>query len=257
MKASFDALQQQLQKMTASIGQLSADITNVNKVVSTIEQKVNELSSDVVSIKSDLATTNKSISSIQSKQRKLVVEAASQASAINRLEQLGMASDIALHNIPAIIDHVQFYTAMAQWSGNLLTEEKLKRCNLVLDKTKTFKSAYLTFWSEKDKLMFKRFVGKKKIDATKKYVPILPSQIFELDATNPQRAVPLEAKEPMTKMNRAIFNLLREKTSRKEANVYIANGLVNIRFGKDAPPIIVHSKEDVEAIVRKQASQKK
>jgi regulator of replication initiation timing len=255
LKSSFAALQQQLAKMDASIVQLSTDIAKVNKVVSTIEEKVNVLAVDTSAIRGDLANTNKVVASLQTKQKRMIVEMASQASAINRLEQLGMAPEIAIHNLPAAVDHGQFYTAMMKWTDSLLTEDKVKRCNLVLDKNKAFKSAYITFWSERDKVKFKSFVGKKKTDANKKYAPILASQIFDIDISDPQRTAALEIKDPMTKLNRTIFNLLREKTSRKNANVYIANGLVNVRFGRENAPITVHSKEEVDNVLRKHASQ--
>jgi hypothetical protein len=249
------ALVREMKQMSENINNMRAEskceLEKISANVSGINAQISTITTAISQVKADLASTQTKLETLQVVQDKHAIIVDNLTSLANQQQQKELATNIAIYNIPKSLDKATALNQLNTWSSDLLSDNRIRRAVFVPSSINPiFQTAYVTFWSERDRWELNDFIKAKQKDVRGKFSPILAEQIFKLPADSPCKAVTINFQGQMTKLNRDIFNYLRNATIREEVNVYVGgNGLVNVKFSKNAVPISVSSLEHAESLI--------
>ncbi|KAG5670608.1 hypothetical protein PVAND_000857 [Polypedilum vanderplanki] len=124
----------------------------------------------------------------------------------NRLEQLNLADQISIHNLPKNIEIKVLIQKLNQWSNGLFEDKYIRRVNIINSKEYSNSTAFISFWTEQAKHSFLNFLKTKQKDTEGRYVPILTEHLFVLEQLNHQDVgKSIDFRSPMTKLNAPDF----------------------------------------------------
>jgi arsenate reductase-like glutaredoxin family protein len=259
-KMSDPNLKQILEKISADIANLTKETTEIrkelpeiNKKVDSIDRNITNINAEMASIQSETLAMKKQVADVCFKQQAHDAALQKLNALINAQEQQALENQVAIFNLPLDSSQDTLLPALTAWSNNVIQSQMVRRVSVVPAFNRTSKTAFITFWSERDKVELMKHVKMKQTDVNGRYKPVLADSIF-----NPQRridfehqATTIQFRTPMTKTNREIFNFLRSRTKGSNSPAFIMNGQIQIRVGgRGNKAQVVSSIVQAEDIIR-------
>ena len=130
-------------------------------------------------------------------------------------------------DIPQHMTKEKFTTDINAWSKNLLADLGHKK--LIISRNSKSSTAFIHFWSVRDKFKFMEFIKRNEKDDDK-YIPITNEKVFSLNEDDVSKPAVLHFQTPMTAMNQTIFKEARTYKKHKSIEgCWIMNGSVYIK----------------------------
>lgn len=250
----LDSILNSVDQLTKLVTQVVADITQIKTTMIKLQTDMSEMNNRITSTEEKLTTAqnditniNNRVSELETNKNTLMVSQQNQISIINAFEQMKMATSIMIRNIPQEVELDQALNSISKWSDVDLSKKSLKNARFM--KQHKNQCIFMDFWHEKDKANFnKRIKSKQKLpDGT--YTPILCENIFRLDNQSINRGVELLFRQPMTEMNRRIFNEARKHRDIFKFVWIGVNGHVMVKRNEGSSPICINSEDHLATVI--------
>jgi hypothetical protein len=225
-KAKSRDMDEALIDIRNQLSQLSLINSRVEKLP-ILEKKIDCISSEISQFKKDVDRIKSNMTKLDEKQNDLSKRIDDCQIAVNIADQVKLEDQIMITNISKQVTKESLIKDIDKWSGGLLNTLGHKR--VVLSSKKKLSTAFIHFWSNKDKARFLDFIKnqEKKQDA---YHPILNEIVFDLNEDDTAKPTILHFQTPMTQINQKIFKEARNyKKNKKIENCWMSNGSIYIK----------------------------
>lgn len=236
-----------VKKTVTDISLINTAITNIQTEMSNMNLRISTTEESLISARNGVSKVSKRVDDLEIDKNTLAVSQQNQLSAINSMEQIKMVRNMTIHNIPQELELDKALLDIGRWSGFQLSRENLKSARLTNQYRKKY--LHLEFWQEKDKFEFNRNIKSKQKNPDGSYIPVLCENVFELDVQSTSRGVELLFRQPMTEINREIFN---EARKHREVLKFVwigGNGHVMVKQDEKARPTVIHSLEHLATVI--------
>ncbi|KAL7031405.1 hypothetical protein ACKWTF_007000 [Chironomus riparius] len=210
-----------------------ASINNRLESLPNLENKIDSISAEIAVYKKEVNDIKAQMKILDTKQSDWSNITKNNQAEINMAKQNKLDEQVMIIDVPIHITNENFIANINDWSKNLLESLGYRKLTLIKNKAdgkrKASNTAFLHFWSFKDKFRFMEFI-KKHQKQDDKYVPITCEQVFKLAEDDISKASVLHFQTPMTKINQGIFKEARTyKKNKKIESCWMMNGSIYIK----------------------------
>lgn len=236
-----------LSKIQQILERIEGRMDEFQQEVITIHKRIDKIVEESSATKAEVSVLKERFDVIETNQNACQLSFNNQLSTINALQQQQKATELAIHNIPGDIDMKAALSDISKWSKCDISKKTLRSSNF--NKGTIKKTLYVNFCSQSDKNQFMEVIRKKQKDENGKYNPILCENVFNLSEQSRNRGTEMHFRQPMTELNKTIFNEARKHKNTFKF-VWIGDrGLIMIKQEETSTAIAVHSLEHLASIV--------
>lgn len=241
-KYSMEKVQKTLDVLVQKFAEMTAAIKSIDSRMSKIEK-------DLSDMKTQNDASEKKIEELSQTQCHIQNVVKKHNGILNTMSQSQLDNQLMISGMSPAINEEQLKNDLDKWSNGICKSNSIRRIAFSAIPNKP-KVAFVHFYNVGDKQRLFDYVRMKQRDINKKFIPILNEQVFTLAADDIFKPNQLKFNDPLTELNRKIFNAARKlKKDNKIERFYLSNGKMYIKINTQQKPTVVESEEDLEAFV--------